>query len=79
MVCALFTHHHLSFILFTESATSCGAPAFVSDAVIIHKYQDIFGDKQAVEYKCMDSYTLEGSIISVCEEGEWSPQPKCRK
>ncbi|XP_046884300.1 complement factor H-related protein 1-like [Hypomesus transpacificus] len=61
-----------------KSATSCGAPAFVSDAVIIHKYQDIFGDKQAVEYKCMDSYTLEGSIISVCEEGEWSPPPKCQ-
>ncbi|XP_062337496.1 coagulation factor XIII B chain-like [Osmerus eperlanus] len=62
-----------------KSATACGAPAFVSDAVIIHKYQDTFGDKKAVEYKCKDSYTLEGSMKSVCEDGKWSSPPNCLK
>ncbi|XP_067109763.1 complement factor H-related protein 1-like [Osmerus mordax] len=61
----------------TKSATACGAPAFVSDAVIIHKYQDTFGNKEAVKYKCKDSYNLEGSMMSVCQDGKWSSPPKC--
>eukprot|EP00063_Salmo_salar_P070316 XP_014045151.1 PREDICTED: complement factor H-related protein 5-like isoform X2 [Salmo salar] len=52
-------------------------PPVVTNAVIIHKYQDKFPEGFKLNYTCQDSYTLEGTDSTVCQSGGWTKGPTC--
>ncbi|XP_029582189.1 complement factor H isoform X2 [Salmo trutta] len=64
--------------LCVEKDNVCGKPPpVVTHAVIIHKYQDKFPEDTTINYKCQDSYTLEGTDSTVCLSGGWTKGPTC--
>uniref|UniRef100_A0A4W5QQI3 Sushi domain-containing protein n=1 Tax=Hucho hucho TaxID=62062 RepID=A0A4W5QQI3_9TELE len=63
--------------LCVERDDLCGEPPPVTNAVITHEYQDKFQEGSFINYKCQNSYTLEGTGSIVCQSEEWTKGPTC--
>ncbi|XP_077376976.1 complement factor H-related protein 1-like [Festucalex cinctus] len=62
------------------SETSCNEPAKIPNAVLLHKYQDIFADKTKVQYECEDGYSVEKANarkLITCDAGVWKGALSC--
>ncbi|XP_066548493.1 complement factor H isoform X2 [Amia ocellicauda] len=62
-----------------EETKLCGAPPAVANAVIVGSRRRSYRDGERIEYKCKADFETEGLSSVICDNGQWTSPPICKR